>query len=133
MAENKTPLMKRKDVLIILAVLLIAAAGMVAVWLSSRNAVVEYAWIYLGSDPYPYKEVALNEDQVIEIDQGSGVVNHIEVKDGAIRMLDSTCPDKQCVYQGEMSMETYEQRVFRNWIICLPNQVSVMLVLGEEG
>lgn len=129
MDEHKTPLMKKKDVWIILTVLLIAAAGMVAVWLSGRNAVVERARIYLGSGSQPYKEVALNEDQIIEIDQGSGVVNHLEVKDGAIRMLDSTCPDKRCVYQGEMSMENYEQRALRNWIVCLPNQVTVELIL----
>ena len=127
MAENETGLMKKKDVLIILAALLIAAAGMLAVWLSGRNAVVERARIYLGADLY--QEVALNEDQVIEVGQGSGVVNHIEVKDGAIRMMDSTCPDKQCVYQGEMSMENYERRGLRQWIVCLPNQVTVELVL----
>ncbi len=127
MAENETGLMKKKDVLIILAALLIAAAGMLAVWLSGRNAVVERARIYLGADLY--QEVALNEDQVIKVDQGSGVVNHIEVKDGAIRMMDSTCPDKQCVYQGEMSMENYERRGLRQWIVCLPNQVTVELVL----
>ena len=132
MYEDKAPLMKRKDVWIILAVLLVAVVGMTVVWLSGRGANVSRARIFLGSGSEPYQVVNLNEDQVIEIDQGSGVVNHIEVKDGANRMLDSTCPDKRCVYQGEMSAENYEQRAMRHWIVCLPNQVTIELALEEE-
>ena len=132
MGENeKKPLMKKRDVLIVAVLLFVAVAGMAAVKLLAPNTVTDRARIYVGS--YIYKEVSLSEDQVIEIDQGNGIVNHVEVKDGAIFMADSSCPDQQCVGQGDISMENYEIRVLRNWIVCLPNQVTVELVLEDEG
>lgn len=132
MAENeKKPLMKKRDLLIVAAVLVVAVAGMLAVKFFSPGNVTHSARILVGS--YVYKEVSLDEDQVIEIDQGNGIVNHVEVKDGAINMMDSTCPDQQCVEQGEITPENYEERPLRNWIVCLPNQVTVELVLEDEG
>lgn len=132
MAENeKKPLMKKRDLLIVAALLLIAVAGMAAVKFLSPSKAAGTAKILVGN--YVYKEVSLSEDQVIEIDQGNDIVNHVEVKDGAIFMADSTCPDQQCVDQGEVTMENYEERVLRNWIVCLPNQVTVELTLEDEG
>ena len=110
MAENeKKPLMKKRDLFIVAALLLVAVAGMAAVKFLSPNTATGSAKIYVGS--YVYKEVSLGEDQVIEIDQGNDIVNHVEIKDGAIYMSDSTCPDQQCVGQGEISMDNYDQRV----------------------
>ena len=132
MAENeKKPLMKKRDLIIVAVVLLIAVAGMAAVRLLTPNTSTGTAKILVGS--YVYKEVSLDEDQIIEVNQGNGTINHVEVKDGAINMLDSTCPDQQCVDQGEITMDNYEQRILRNWIICLPNQVTIELVLEDEG
>lgn len=132
-ANEKKPLMKKRDMLIVAAVLLIAVAGMAAVKFLSPtpDPVSPTAKIKVGS--YVYKEVSLDEDQIIEINQGSNIINHVEVKDGAINMLDSTCPDQQCVDQGEITAENYEERVLRNWIICLPNQVTIELALEDEG
>lgn len=134
MAEKeKKPLMKKRDLVIVAVVLLVAAAGMLAVKFLSPapDPVSPTARILVGS--YVYKTVSLDEDQIIEIDQGNDIVNHVEVKDGAIHMLDSTCPDQQCVDQGDVSPENYEDRPLRNWIVCLPNQVTVELALEDEG
>lgn len=132
MSENeKKPLMKKRDLAIIAAVLLVAVAGMVAVRFLTPDSTTDTAKILVGS--YVYKEVDMSVDQVVEIDQGSDVVNHVEIKDGAIFMLDSTCPDQQCVDQGEITSENYEERPLRNWIVCLPNQVTVELQLEDEG
>lgn len=134
MAEHeKKPLMKKRDLVIVAVVLLVAAAGMLAVKFLSPapDPVSPTARILVGS--YVYKTVSLDEDQIIEIDQGNDVVNHVEVKDGTIHMLDSSCPDQQCVDQGGVSPENYEDRPLRNWIVCLPNQVTVELALEDEG
>ena len=132
MAENeKKPLMKKRDLFIVAALLLVAVAGMAAVKFLSPNTAPGSAKLYVCS--YVYQEVSLGGDPVIEIDQGNDIVNHVEIKDGAIYMSDSTCPDQQCVGQGEISMDNYEQRVLRNWIVCLPNQVTVELTLEDEG
>lgn len=129
--SEKKPLMKKRDLLIVGVLLLIAILGTLAVKYLSPNTATNYAKIYVGS--YVYKEVSLDEDQVIEVNQGDGIVNHVEVKDGSIYMMDSTCSDKQCVEQGKISAENYEDRALRNWIVCLPNQVTIELVLEDEA
>lgn len=122
--------MKKRDVLIVAAVVVVALLGMLAVRLLTPGP-TQYARIYVQDRLY--QEVPLDTDQVVEIDQGNGVVNHVEVKDGAIHMKDSTCDDKLCVEQGEITPENYEDRALRNWVVCLPNQVTIELVLADEG
>lgn len=123
--------MKKRDLIIAVVVLVVALGGMAAVHFLSPKKPADYALVYIQN--YVYKKLPLNEDTVLEIDQGSGVVNHVEVKDGAVYMLDSSCPDQQCVHQGEISPENYEERILRNWVICLPNQVTIELVLADEA
>ena len=129
--------MKKRDVIIIAAVLAVALIGLVAVnfWPSPAGGdnAPAYARIYVGNASAPYAELPLDEDQVLEIDQGSGVVNYVEVKDGVVRMQDSTCPDKLCVGQGDMSQDNVDQRVLGNMIVCLPNQVLLELVTDGEA
>lgn len=122
--------MKKRDVLIVAAVVVVALLGMLAVRLLTPGP-TQYARIYVQDRLY--QEVPLDTDQVVEIDQGNGIVNHVEVKDGAIHMKDSTCDDKLCVEQGEITPENYEDRALRNWVVCLPNQVTIELVLADEG
>lgn len=135
--------MKKRDVIIIVAVLAVALVGMAAVrfWPASAPVADDPAAtataaprvrVYVGNAGTAYKELSLDEDQVLEIDQGSGVVNHVEVKDGVVRMQDSTCADKLCVGQGDMSADNVSDRVLGNLIICLPNQVMLELVTDGE-
>lgn len=123
--------MKKRDIIIIAAVLAVAVLGMAAVRFFSPKGDSAYLRVYVNDQVY--REVSLDEDQVIEIDQGSGVVNHVEIQDGAARMLDSTCPDQLCVGFGDMSVDNYEDRPLRNWTVCLPNQVALELVLDSEA
>lgn len=117
--------MKKRDIIIIVAFLAVALVGMVGVKLFAPQGNISYADIYI--DDRLYEAVPLSEDRVISVDQGDGKVNTIEVKDGAIFMSHSTCADQLCVQQGSMSPETYEKRPLLNWIICLPNKVTVEL------
>ena len=116
--------------------LYIADVGKVVVYdLSDREAAPQVV-MFPEADIYVndmlYEAVPLNKDAVIVVDQGDGKVNYVEVKDGEIFMADSTCPDHLCVSQGAMSPETYEKRPMLNWIICLPNLVSVELRIEQE-
>lgn len=122
--------MKKRDIIIVVLVLAIGVAGTLATRLLARGA-AGTAKIYVGDTLL--KEVSLDEDQVVEIDQGSGVINHVMVKDGSIFMADASCPDQQCVHQGPMNPDNYEQRGLYNWIVCLPNRVVVELQLEDEG
>lgn len=122
--------MKKRDVIIIAVFLVVALTGLIAVKVFAPTGNISYADIFV--DDNLYEAVPLNVDTVITVDQGDGKVNYIEVKDGAIFMADSTCPDHLCVTQGAMSPENYEKRPMMNWIICLPNRVTVELRVEQE-
>ena len=122
--------MKKRDIIIIAVFLAVAIIGMAAFKLFAPKGAITYADIYVNDSLY--EVVPLNEDTVITVDQGDGKVNYVEVKDGAIFMRDSTCADHLCVQQGEMTPENYEDRPMLNWIICLPNRVTVELRIDEE-
>jgi len=122
--------MKKRDVIIIVVFLAVALLGLGAVKLFAPTGNISYADIYVNDSLY--EAVPLNKDTVITIDQGDGKVNYVEVKDGSIFMADSTCADHLCVTQGEMNSANYEKRPMRNWIICLPNMVTVELRIEQE-
>ena len=117
--------MKKRDIVIIAVFFAVALIGLGAIRLFAPRGSITYADIYVNDQLY--EAVPLNKDAVITIDQGDGKVNRVEVKDGAIFMADSTCTDHLCITQGAMSPENYEKRPMLNWIICLPNLVSVEL------
>ena len=117
--------MKKRDIIIIAVFLVVAVAGLLGVRAFAPRGNITYADIYIND--ILYEAVPLNEDTVITVDQGDGKVNHVQVKDGRIFMADSTCADHLCVDQGEMGPDNYEKRPLLNWIICLPNKVTVEL------
>ena len=117
--------MKKRDVMLIAVFLAAALIGLAGMRLFVPRGNIIYADIFV--DDMLYEAVPLNKDAVITVDQGDGKVNHVEVKDGAIFMADSTCADHLCVTQGAMSPDNYEKRPMLNWIICLPNRVTVEL------
>ena len=47
-------------------------------------------------------------------------------------MKSATCNNQLCIGQGEVSLENFRTRFYRNEIICLPNRVTVELVLTDE-
>ena len=117
--------MKKRDIMIIAIFLAVALIGLGAVKLFVPKGNITYADIFIND--MLYEAVPLNEDTVITVDQGDGKINYIEVKNGSIFMADSTCSDHLCVNQGAMSPENYANRPMLNWIICLPNLVTVEL------
>ena len=117
--------MNKRDVIIIASFLAVALLGLAGIKLFAPQGNIAYADIYIND--MLYEAVPLNEDRIITVDQGNGKVNRVEVKDGAIFMADATCSDHLCVTQGAMSPENYADRPMLNWIICLPNLVTVEL------
>ena len=117
--------MKKRDVMIVAIFLAVALVGLAAVRLFAPKGEITYADIYINDNLY--EVVALNEDTVVVVDQGDGKVNYVEVKDGKVFMADSTCADHLCITQGAMGPDNYTNRPMLNWIICLPNLVSVEL------
>ena len=78
--------------------------------------------IYVGGELY--ETVAPGDARTVTVDQGGGKVNVIEVTKDSVRMEISTCPNQDCVMKGTLSRNE-APGLISNWIICLPNAVSV--------
>ena len=50
--------------------------------------------------------------------------------EGAV-MLSSTCHNQLCVKMGEVTRDNWETRPNQQFIICLPNRVSVELAVAQ--
>lgn len=101
--------------IIIFAILLIAfVVSLVFIFLPSKGDVVE---IYHSGKLV--KSISLTEDATFEISEVT-----IQVKDGEVFVLKSSCPDQLCVKNKHIKKEGES-------IICLPNQV-IIKITGER-
>ena len=110
---------QKKDILIILGILLSAAA----IWggyiltqsAPGQKAIIQY-------DGKTVKTVALTKDQEFSLDEDPTV--HFQVKDGAIAFVNASCPDKICQNTGFLSKAGQTAA-------CLPKKV-LLKVAGPD-
>ena len=127
-AKKKT-LMTGRDLILALAV--VAAALVLYLFFGRAHpASATYVNVYIGNGGEPYRHVPLNEDATIRIDQGDGRVNVVEIKDNGVSMSYSTCTNQDCVHEGVVTDEGRKHRPLGDWIVCLPNGVSIELTEG---
>lgn len=106
--------MKKGDLIIAVVVVI-----MIAVWVfisGSGNT----AEIYV--DGKLYKEISLSEDAQIRVESEFGK-NTVLVENGAVRIIDSDCPGKDC--------EVGEIKKSSRSLVCLPNRLTV-IIKGEK-
>ena len=110
--------MKRNDW--ILAAVVLLAAGILGAYLLLGRQTGSY--VMVSKDNEEIGTYNLNDEQVIDVGEG----NRLEIKDGAVHMIYADCPDQICVNHVP---------IYRNHesIICLPNQVVLEIVNGEES
>lgn len=113
-----TPNYKKRDPILIAAVLLIACALLVYTRLiHSRPA----AAIEISLDGTVTQTLDLFQDQDLIIESPTGGTNHLIVEDGEAWITDATCPDKLCMHQGKISHDG-------EMLVCLPNRLIVKVV-----
>ena len=78
-----------------------------------------------------YEPIPLYEAGRYSIRRGD-YENIIEVTEDSIRMAESNCANQDCVEQGVVSLDNRDDRVLRNMVICLPNDVALELYTYEE-
>ena len=78
-----------------------------------------------------YEPIPLYEPGRYTVRRGD-YVNVIEVTEDSVKMAESTCANQDCVEQGVVSLENRDDRVLRNMVICLPNDVALELYTYEE-
>ena len=121
--------MERKNWLIPLAVVLVAAL-LLALSLLTRPTAQE-SMVVITVDGREVDRVPLSAPRTVTVEQPGGEVNVIEVSDHGAVMLSSTCGNQLCVHMGEVTVDNWEFRPNQAFIICLPNRVSVELVVVE--
>ena len=109
MIQSLRKIFTSADVVLILILLSIAVFMLVLIKddISAKQVEISYHNKFVVSTP-------LNKDRIINIDEGIVA----EIKDGKVRIKESTCKNKYCVKQGWSN---------RFPIICIPNEVSVVI------
>ncbi len=113
-------MMKKKDWILIIVVLCVAACAYLFHYLLRDTGKGEVIVEVNGKLTGTY---SLNEDQEITINQGSNI---LEIKNGKANMIEADCPDQLCVHQRAVSAN-HEN------IICLPNRVVVEIRSKAES
>ncbi|MGI6315799.1 MAG: NusG domain II-containing protein [Christensenellales bacterium] len=109
--------------LLLAAVLLSVAA--VFLW-SIRKASGTMVEVYLGDTLYTTCPL---EENLLLIDQGDGKINCIRITAEGVEMESASCVGQDCVHQGVLKPGGSVS--MGNWIVCLPNGVSVRLAEAE--
>lgn len=72
-----------------------------------------------------YARLPLSKDAELDITNGLNH-NYLVIKDGVATLTEASCPDGLCVHQPDISRNN-------EMIVCLPNQVLVMIENGEDS
>lgn len=109
---------KKKDLLLIITVLIIALAFYFCQEFTGENSDNQ---VVVMVDGETYGTYDLNEDQTISINHGSNI---LKIQDKEAKIIEADCPDKLCVHQSPISKSSQS-------IICLPNKLVVKIVAGH--
>ncbi len=114
-------ILKKQDILLITALLLISAALFLGNWLIRQKP---SSTVKVIVDAAVVEELDLGKDAQLVINNARGGTNTLVIKDGNAFISDASCPDKICMHQGSIS-HTGEM------IVCLPNLV-IIRIDGED-
>lgn len=115
--------MKKKDLVLIAIVVIIAAFGLLFSYLYSNNSAE--LKVVITIDGNVFKELPLTEDtnEEIRVEQ-NGNVNVVIIENGIVKISEATCPDQICV-------ETMPADENGEMIVCLPNKVIVEVTRND--
>ena len=110
------------DVVVIVSFLLIIAVSFFFVSSFSKSSENNLAYIKVKDSEYVYP---LDKDAVLEF-QGEKGKSVLEIKNGTIRFVESTCYDSTCIKMGEAGENKAK------YLACLPNMV-IVTIQGNIG
>lgn len=113
--------MKKKDVILLICVLVIAGLAALALFLLRSEAGGSVEVTVNGE---VYGRYDLSVDQTIEIDTENGH-NILVIEDGEVFMSEADCPDGYCMDQGRKSKSAQT-------IVCLPNKVIAEVISSGD-
>lgn len=121
MSEQKRNTVGKRELLLVLAVLLIAGALFVINHFTrSKTANL----LEISKDGEPYLTLELKDDQTYRLADSDDNYNVFEIKGGEVWVSEASCPDKLCMHQGKIKEDG-------EMLVCLPNRV-IAKVIGQE-
>ena len=105
--------MKKKDIILIAAVLAISLISFAAIKMTQKDG-KEVIVTVEGKEVY---KTSIKKDQIYQIPEKNGT-NVMQIKDGKVTMIEATCPDHYCMKQKAVDEHGGS-------IICLPNKVVI--------
>ena len=111
---------KKADIILLIVLIVIGLASTVFITMSKSNG----STVIIEQNGKMYGKYSLFEDKTIEI-KGDKTSNIVQIKDGKVKMTESTCKNQVCVRHSEISSGGES-------IICLPNRV-VVRIEGKGG
>ena len=111
--------MKKRDIILIASILVVAIAFFLIVELIKE----EGAGVVVKVDGVEVAEYSLSKSGTYPLNGGTNI---LVIEDGRAYLSDANCPDKLCVHQGKIS-RTGEV------ITCLPNKLTVTVFGAEES
>ena len=123
--------MDKKNWLVIAAIAAVALLLVAVAPLLRPVQDVEEDMVIITVDGKEYARVPLSRPRTVTVEQEDGSVNVVEVSDHGAVMQRSTCGNQLCVQMGEVTVDNWEFRPNQQFIICLPNRVSVELAVTE--
>ena len=111
--------MKKRDIILIASILVVAIALFLVVELTKE----EGARVVVKVDGVEIAEYSLSKNGTYPLNGGTNI---LVIENGKAYLSDANCPDKLCVHQGKIS-RTGEV------ITCLPNKLTVTVFGAEES
>lgn len=113
--------MKKNDFLLIGGIIIIC----LVVFLVMNMMKKEGSKLIISVDGKVYDTLELDKNMTYTVRGADGAYNTFEIKNGAVHMLEASCPDKLCVHQKSIHYNA-------ETIVCLPNKVVLQVVSDEE-
>lgn len=123
--------MDKKNWLVIAAVLALALLLLTVTRLRPQGNAAAENQVVITVDGKEYARIPLSRPQTVTVTQDNGCVNVVEVTQQGAVMQSSTCGNQLCVKMGEVTVDNWQFRPNQQFIICLPNRVSIELAVTE--
>jgi len=120
--EIKKPFYKKTDIIIISIIVFISLISWASFNLFTSNDHL-FAEIYLDNQLVKKIDLSTAQNGTFSVAGRLDVI--FEIKDGAIRFYESSCPDKICIRAGFLSRSNQSAA-------CLPNKMVLKIVSNTE-
>ena len=115
-------MLKKNDLILMIVIVALGVGAILAIHFTKESG----SKVRVTLKQEELKTFKLEENTIYTVEGENGAWNTFEIKDGYVDMIDASCPDKLCVAQKRIHYN-------HETIVCLPNQVVLEIVGGEEN